>query len=76
MSPLFLLVALSGRQLIAPFQLAPDIEALALEFWFPRLLGAVGGVALWTVSSFFNGIGRTKVTLVIMVSRGGGLMRC
>jgi multidrug resistance protein, MATE family len=66
-SPLFLLVALSGRHLIAPFQLAPDIEALALEFWFPRLLGAVGGVAMWTVSSFFNGIGRTKVTLVIVV---------
>ena len=66
-SPLFLGVALAGRPLIAPFKLAPDIEALSLQFWFPRLLGAVGGVALWTVSSFFNGIGRTQVTLVMMV---------
>ncbi len=65
-SPLFLAVALAGRPLIAPFKLAPGIEALALQFWFPRLLGAVGGVALWTMSSFFNGIGRTRVTLVIM----------
>jgi MATE family, multidrug efflux pump len=66
-SPLFLGVALTGRLLIAPFKLPPDIEALSLQFWFPRLLGAVGGVALWTVSSFFNGIGRTRVTLVMMV---------
>jgi len=66
MSPLFLAVALSGRALISPFGLAPDIEALALQFWFPRLLGAIGGVALWTVSSFFNGIGRTRATLAMM----------
>jgi multidrug resistance protein, MATE family len=66
-SPLFLGVALAGRPLIAPFKLAPEIEALSLQFWFPRLLGAVGGVALWTVSSFFNGIGRTQVTLLMMV---------
>jgi MATE family multidrug resistance protein len=66
-SPLFVIVSLSGSHLIAPFKLAPNIETLALEFWFPRLLGAIGGVALWTVSSFFNGIGRTKVTLLIMV---------
>ena len=66
-SPLFLGVALAGRPLIAPFKLAPDIEALSLQFWFPRLLGAVGGVALWTVSSFFNGIGRPQVTLVMML---------
>jgi multidrug resistance protein, MATE family len=66
-SPLFLAAALAGRPLLAPFKLAPGIEALALEFWFPRLLGAVGGVALWTISSFFNGIGRTRVTLAIML---------
>ena len=29
--------------------------------------GAIAGVALWTVSSFFNGIGRTRVTLVMML---------
>ena len=67
MSPLFVGVALTGKPLIAPFNLAPDIEALSLQFWFPRLLGAIGGVALWTVSSFFNGIGRTQVTLLMMV---------
>jgi MATE family multidrug resistance protein len=67
-SPLFLTAALAGKPLITPFGLAPGIETLALQFWFPRLLGAIGGVALWTVSSFFNGIARTKVTLGMMLS--------
>jgi MATE family multidrug resistance protein len=66
MGPLLLAVALSGRWLIALFRLQPDIEALALEFWFPRVLGATAGIALWTVASFFNGIGRTHATFVMM----------
>jgi len=65
--PLFLVVSLSGQTLITPFGLPPQIESLALEFWFPRLLGATGGVALWAMSSFFNGIGRTRITLAIML---------
>lgn len=65
--PLFLIVSLSGKTLIAPFGLPPDIQSLALEFWFPRVLGATGGVALWAMSSFFNGIGRTRITLGIML---------
>src|SRR5262249_11802903 len=51
---------------VGPLGLEPPIERLALEFWFPRLLGAMGGVAMWAMSSFFNGIGRTRITLVIM----------
>jgi len=70
-SPLLLAAALSGRWLIASFRLEPDIEALALQFWFPRLLGAIAGIALWTVASFFNGIGRTRATLVMMVVVAG-----
>ena len=64
-TPLFVVVALSGAFLLAPFKLAPNIEALALEYWFPRLIGAPFGVAFWGISGFFNGIGRTRVTLVV-----------
>jgi MATE family multidrug resistance protein len=67
LAPAFLLVALSGPLLLARFQLAPQIRDAALEFWFPRMLTAVFGVALWSVTSFFNGIGRTTVTLVLML---------
>ncbi len=68
MLPLFVLVAWSGAALLTLFPLASDVRAAAIEFWFPRMLGAVAGVALWTVTSFFNGIGRTGVTLVVMVA--------
>jgi MATE family multidrug resistance protein len=67
MSPLFIAVALAGGPMLAPFGLAPEVHALAAEFWLPRMGGAIAGVALWTVSSFFNGIGRTGVTLVTML---------
>jgi MATE family multidrug resistance protein len=53
---------------VSPFGLEPNIEALALQFWFPRLLGGIAGVALWALSSFFNGIGRTRITLWVMLS--------
>lgn len=67
-APLFVAVAFSGRPLVSPFGLEPAIEALALQFWFPRLLGGIAGVALWSLSSFFNGIGRTRITLAVMLS--------
>jgi MATE family multidrug resistance protein len=67
MTPLYVVASLSGKALLSPFRLDPHLETLALQFWFPRMLGAVLGVALWAVSSFFSGIGRTGVTLVIMV---------
>jgi multidrug resistance protein, MATE family len=67
LAPLILAAALSGPVLLGPFQLPAEIHAAALEFWFPRMLGALGGVALWAVTSFFNGIGRTRTTLLIML---------
>ncbi len=69
-TPLFLAAGMAGAWLLAPFGLAPGVEGLALEFWFPRMSGAVGGVALWALTSFFNGIGRTGVTLVLMLVVG------
>jgi MATE family, multidrug efflux pump len=63
MAPLFLLAGLSGGWLLAPFDLARNLESLALAYWFPRMSGAVAGVGLWVITSFFNGIGRTRVTL-------------
>lgn len=67
-APLFLLVGLSGGLLLAPFALTPNVESLALAYWFPRISGAVAGVGLWVLSSFFNGVGRTRVTLVLNLS--------
>lgn len=68
LSPAFLAVALLGPAILAPFALSPPIEAAALAYWWPRLLGAPLAVALWAVSGFFNGIGRTGVTLGVMAT--------
>jgi MATE family multidrug resistance protein len=66
-APFFVALALIGAWLLRPFDLAPQIEALALAYWFPRMLGGPVAVAVWVVTSFFNGIGRTHITLLVVV---------
>ena len=61
--PLFTLLAASGRALFSPFGLPPATLDLALAYWFPRMLGAPLGIALYAVLGFFNGIGRPTITL-------------
>ena len=61
--PLFVLLGWAGGTLLRPFGLDPAVEAHALEFWRPRMLGAPLGVALWGLLGFFNGIARPRVTL-------------
>jgi MATE family multidrug resistance protein len=63
--PVFALLALAGGKIFAPFGLPPQIEHLALTYWFPRMMGGPLSVALWAVLGFFNGIGRPTVTLRI-----------
>ena len=64
-APLFVLVGASGRSMLAPFGLGPDVDALAAAFWFPRVGGATFGVAAWGMLGFFNGIGRPRISLVV-----------
>jgi multidrug resistance protein, MATE family len=64
--PLFTLLALTGKQLFEPFGIAPPTLQLALEYWFPRMLGGPLAVAMWATLGFFNGIGRPVVTLRIV----------
>jgi MATE family multidrug resistance protein len=66
-APAFVALALSAPWLFAPFGLEPDIERLAGEYWLPRMLGGPLAVAMWAVTGFFNGIGRTGVTLWLNV---------
>ncbi len=62
--PLFVLVGAFGGALLQPFGLDPTVEAHALEYWWPRMLGAPLGVALWSILGFFNGISRPRVTVM------------
>ena len=74
-APAFFAAAVFGGWIIRPFGLEPAVFALAKEYWFPRVLGGWIGVAVWGVSGFFNGVGRTRISLwaalVIGVANAG-----
>jgi MATE family multidrug resistance protein len=63
--PVFVVLALGGRTIFSPLGIPPATLNLALEYWFPRILGAPLGIALYSVLGFFNGIGRPTITLRI-----------
>ncbi len=66
-TPFFLLIALAGTWLIHPFGLSPEVESLAVSFWFPRLIGGPLSTLIFAFSSFFNGIGQPRHTFGIML---------
>lgn len=66
--PVFVALALAGGWIFSPFGIAPETLHLALDYWFPRMLGAPLGIALWSILGFFNGVGRPMVTLKVTVS--------
>jgi MATE family multidrug resistance protein len=64
-APVFVGLIWIAPVLLRPFGLAPEIEALALDFWQPRMMGGPLAVALWGLTAYFNGIGRTRLPLLI-----------
>jgi multidrug resistance protein, MATE family len=64
-APLFVAAGASSGLILAPFGFDPRIQDLASQFWFPRVAGSVFGAGAWAAFSFFNGIGRPRVTVVI-----------
>jgi MATE family multidrug resistance protein len=65
--PLFLGLAWAGPFLLHPFGLDPHIEALALEYWEPRMGGAFIGSMAWAAMGFFNGISAVRFTMAVVV---------
>ncbi len=66
--PIFAALALCGAWLFSPFGIAEETLRLAVSYWFPRMLGAPLGIALWSLLGFFNGVGRPLITLRVTVS--------
>lgn len=66
-APIFLALAFCGAWFIAPFGMQPQVSSLANEYWFPRMAGGFLGVAIWSVAGFFNGVGRTRLPLLVMM---------
>jgi len=66
--PVFAVLALNGTGLLGLFGLPPGIAALATEWWMPRMLGGPLSLILWAFAGFFNGIGRPRVSLGVMIA--------
>ncbi len=65
--PVFIVAAVAGGPLLAPFKLDPHIQELAVAYWEPRVAGAFLGAISWGLVSFFNGIGASRLTLLVAV---------
>ncbi len=61
--PLGLGVALSGPSIFSFFALPGEVVVAASDYWLPRMAGAGAVVAMWALGNFFNGIGRTRISL-------------
>ncbi len=68
MVPLFIALAFCGPFLLRPFGLDPHVEALALEYWMPRMGGAFIGLMGWAAMGFFNGISAIRFTMAVVVT--------
>ena len=64
-APVFFIIALNGNNVLQPFALAPEVQALSVQFWQPRMMGAPLAVALWGMVGFFNGIGKPKISFAV-----------
>ncbi len=64
--PAFLAIGFLGRPLLDALQVDPEVRELALQYWWPRLVvGGPLGLLVWSLTAFFNGIGRTRISLVV-----------
>src|SRR5690349_6393659 len=66
-SSLWSTLAISPLFLAHPFGLEPQVEALALEYWTPRMAGAFVGSMGWAAMGFFNGISAVRYTMLVVV---------
>lgn len=63
--PAFLTAIALTPPILGLFGLPPAVEALALDYWGPRMVGGPAATALWASAAYFNGIGRTRIPLAI-----------
>jgi multidrug resistance protein, MATE family len=68
MIPVFLALAWAGPLLLEPFGLPPQVQALALEYWQPRMAGAPLALLAWAAMGFFNGISAVRFTMTVVVT--------
>jgi MATE family multidrug resistance protein len=64
--PIVLAAAWAGPLLFGALGLPEAVAHEAARYWQARLPGTIVSALLWSVAGFFNGIGRTRIDLVLM----------
>ena len=67
-TPAFIALSFVAGPILDAAGIDPETRDLALQYWWPRF--AIGGpmaLLAWSTSSFFNGVGRTRETLLVTV---------
>jgi MATE family multidrug resistance protein len=65
LAPVFLLLAWAGPWVVPRLGLPAEVLPASLDYWGPRLAGGGIAVALWSVLSFFTGIGHVGRALAV-----------
>ncbi len=65
LTPAFVAIAAAGPWVVPALGLPPEVGALSLDYWGPRMLGGAAAIALWAVLSFFNGVGHVRHALAV-----------
>ncbi|MEI8296979.1 MAG: MATE family efflux transporter [Pseudomonadota bacterium] len=64
--PVFIAIGFLGAPLLAALHVDAEVTRLALAYWWPRLVvGGPLGLLVWSLTGFFNGVGRTRLTLIV-----------
>jgi multidrug resistance protein, MATE family len=67
--PVFGAIGFLGAPLLHLLHVDGEVRELALAYWWPRLVvGGPLGLLVWSLTSFFNGISRTRISLVVTAS--------
>ncbi|MCB9895443.1 MAG: MATE family efflux transporter [Planctomycetes bacterium] len=64
LAPLAIGIALAGRDIFDFFALPDTVVTAASDYWLPRMAGGGLVVVYFALSNFFNGVGRTRISLM------------
>jgi MATE family multidrug resistance protein len=63
--PVFAGLAAAGPWVVPLLGMPPELQAMSVDYWTPRMLGGGAAIALWSVLSFFNGVGHVRRALAV-----------
>jgi MATE family multidrug resistance protein len=67
-APVYVALAAAGPAVLPQLGVAPEVSALAVQYWQPRMVGGVLALLLWAPMSFFYGTGQIRIAVAINIT--------